>query len=468
MDFHTGPQGPLRVRPRLGRGRGGARLRLVVPAAVLAATLGLPSGSAWAASEPPPPAASGDGDDAGARGAPGQPSAPGEAAASGDDLADGIALGPAHEGAGEEPLAAQEAQPPDAPDAEPGAAPSAEPSAESVMEPGGLLSLLMPGAAPPAQPPSASPAESSAAPPGLPGDRPPADHMAAQLSDAAAPDAEPAHQQPDPVGGPSEPNAESSAVVPPWPQGRLPEDPAARPIPGPPAQPQGGERGQRGAQPPAPADAPRKEPAAEPPSAGVEPPREPERRPSARPKLPREHERRPAAKPKSPHKHDRRPSTRPKSPRASQHRAAVRGKTFRKPQRRQRAGTLMKAARQVVRLINARRAAAGCRPLRVSPALSRAATNHADVMARSGMLSHTGPDGSQQTTRAARVGYRGWSVLGENIARGQKSPSQVTQDWMNSPGHRANILNCEFREIGVGVHKGPSGPWWAQNFGARR
>ncbi|MEU9305252.1 CAP domain-containing protein [Streptomyces sp. NPDC048269] len=118
----------------------------------------------------------------------------------------------------------------------------------------------------------------------------------------------------------------------------------------------------------------------------------------------------------------------------------------------------------VLALVNKERAAAGCGPLAVNAKLSAAARAYSDTMARSGVMSHTGPDGSTMTTRVEAAGY-GWSRLGENIARGQADAGAVMNAWMNSPGHKANILNCAFREIGIGVHKGDGGPWWTQDFG---
>jgi uncharacterized protein YkwD len=53
----------------------------------------------------------------------------------------------------------------------------------------------------------------------------------------------------------------------------------------------------------------------------------------------------------------------------------------------------------------------------------------------------------------------------ENLARGQRRPHEVMHAWMNSPGHRANILNPATRAVGVGLELGPGGPWWTQNFG---
>ncbi|WP_368861486.1 CAP domain-containing protein [Streptomyces griseorubiginosus] len=68
--------------------------------------------------------------------------------------------------------------------------------------------------------------------------------------------------------------------------------------------------------------------------------------------------------------------------------------------------------------------------------------------------------------RISATGYR-WSRVGENIAQGQQTPQAVMDTWMNSDGHRANILDCSFKDIGVGVHTGSGGPWWTQDFGAK-
>ncbi|MFJ4539926.1 CAP domain-containing protein [Streptomyces tibetensis] len=122
---------------------------------------------------------------------------------------------------------------------------------------------------------------------------------------------------------------------------------------------------------------------------------------------------------------------------------------------------------QVLALVNKERAAAGCSPVTANDRLTRAADDYSDVMASSGVMSHTGPDGSTMTTRVEAAGYQ-WSTLGENIARGQADAASVMKSWMNSPGHRANILNCSFKELGVGVHFGDGGPWWTQDFGAGR
>ncbi|MFE2878188.1 sigma-70 family RNA polymerase sigma factor [Streptomyces roseus] len=123
-------------------------------------------------------------------------------------------------------------------------------------------------------------------------------------------------------------------------------------------------------------------------------------------------------------------------------------------------------AGQVIALVNSERAAAGCGPLKEDPQLRNAAQGHSDDMAARNFFDHTNPDGADPGKRTTAAGYR-WSTYGENIARGQQTASSVMDSWMKSPGHRANILNCSFKDIGVGIHSGPGGPWWTQNFGAR-
>ncbi|MFJ9928895.1 sigma-70 family RNA polymerase sigma factor [Streptomyces misionensis] len=121
---------------------------------------------------------------------------------------------------------------------------------------------------------------------------------------------------------------------------------------------------------------------------------------------------------------------------------------------------------QVIALVNQERAKAGCSPLTEDPQLGRAAQAHSDDMAARHFFDHVNPDGADPGQRITAAGYR-WSTYGENIAMGQQTPASVMNSWMNSPGHRANILNCSFRNIGVGVHDGTGGPWWTQDFGTK-
>ncbi|MFF2142373.1 CAP domain-containing protein [Kitasatospora sp. NPDC058190] len=122
-------------------------------------------------------------------------------------------------------------------------------------------------------------------------------------------------------------------------------------------------------------------------------------------------------------------------------------------------------AQQVVDLVNAERAKAGCGPVAAEPRLASAAQSHSDDMADRNYFDHASPEGYHADHRIEAAGYS-WSTWGENIARGQKDPAAVMDAWMNSPGHRANILNCAFKQLGVGVRTGSGGPWWTQVFAA--
>ena len=104
---------------------------------------------------------------------------------------------------------------------------------------------------------------------------------------------------------------------------------------------------------------------------------------------------------------------------------------------------------QVLKLTNAERTQAGLQPLKLNSPLINAAQDHSDDMAEDDFFSHTGVDGSSVGDRVQESGYQ-YSTVGENIAAGQRTAAEVVEAWMNSPGHRANILNPDFTEIGVG------------------
>lgn len=89
-------------------------------------------------------------------------------------------------------------------------------------------------------------------------------------------------------------------------------------------------------------------------------------------------------------------------------------------------------------------------------------------MAATGDFGHTTRAGVTMRNRIEAAGYANWTTIGENIAFGYSTPAEVMVGWMNSPGHRANILNCAFKELGVGVARNSSGTLlWTQNFGSR-
>ncbi|MFF9976975.1 CAP domain-containing protein [Streptomyces erythrochromogenes] len=117
----------------------------------------------------------------------------------------------------------------------------------------------------------------------------------------------------------------------------------------------------------------------------------------------------------------------------------------------------------VVTLVNQERAQAGCGPVRANPPLAALAGAFSKDMAARGFFGHDDPEGNTPWDRAAKAGLSG--LGGENIARGQGDAESVMRAWMNNPGHKANILNCEFRTLGVGAHFAAGGPWWTQDFG---
>lgn len=107
-------------------------------------------------------------------------------------------------------------------------------------------------------------------------------------------------------------------------------------------------------------------------------------------------------------------------------------------------------------------------PLRWSDLLARAAQAHSADMAAQNYFSHDSLDGRDMVARVAAQGYS-YSALGENIAAGQRTPDAVMAGWLDSPGHCQNIMNPNFRELGVGLAQGGSyGIYWTQNFGSPR
>ena len=123
---------------------------------------------------------------------------------------------------------------------------------------------------------------------------------------------------------------------------------------------------------------------------------------------------------------------------------------------------------RVVELTNAERARAGLAGLAVNPSLNDAAQGYAEVLAAGDCFAHTCGPVPELERRSEQAGYTAWALLGENIAGGYLSPEQVVAVWMASAGHRANILNPSFTEVGVGL--APGGRYgslsWVQAFGA--
>ena len=131
----------------------------------------------------------------------------------------------------------------------------------------------------------------------------------------------------------------------------------------------------------------------------------------------------------------------------------------------------------VLCLLNQERRSRGLGRLRANTKLRRAAERHSRNMAENNFFDHVSPGGSTPIERVKTAGYlsgaSSWAV-GENIAWGQQrlsTPSQIVRSWMDSAGHKANILNRAFAEIGVGVAIGApgqdGGATYTTNFGAK-
>lgn len=119
---------------------------------------------------------------------------------------------------------------------------------------------------------------------------------------------------------------------------------------------------------------------------------------------------------------------------------------------------------EVIRLVNVERTKRGLQPLKANWELSRVARLKSQDMANKGYFSHQSPTYGSPFNMMENFGIR-FSSAGENIAYGQKTPAQVMTAWMNSPGHKANILSPSYTEIGVGLARNRNGvPYWTQMF----
>lgn len=125
---------------------------------------------------------------------------------------------------------------------------------------------------------------------------------------------------------------------------------------------------------------------------------------------------------------------------------------------------------RLVRLTNARRVSRGLSPLKVSSELQQAAKFHSSWMATHDCLAHTCPNEPDWVTRIQNAGYLNYVSLAENIAAGYSSASAVVDAWMDSPDHRANMLNAGLREAGGGYAYSAAAyyqRYWTLDFGAR-
>jgi uncharacterized protein YkwD len=112
----------------------------------------------------------------------------------------------------------------------------------------------------------------------------------------------------------------------------------------------------------------------------------------------------------------------------------------------------------VLEEVNRFRAQNGLPPVRLNQTLNQAAQKHSDYQAANRRMSHDGAGGSQVSDRVSAAGYR-WRSVNENVAWNQQTPQEVVQAWINSPGHRANLLSASVKEIGVGENN----KYWTLN-----
>lgn len=119
---------------------------------------------------------------------------------------------------------------------------------------------------------------------------------------------------------------------------------------------------------------------------------------------------------------------------------------------------------QVIKLVNQARVNAGLQPFTANWELSRVARYKSQDMANKGYFNHTSPTYGSPFTMMQNFGIK-FTAAGENIAMGQRTAQDVMNSWMNSPGHRSNILNPSFNQIGVGLAKNSNGTcYWTQQF----
>src|SRR3954453_17991586 len=127
------------------------------------------------------------------------------------------------------------------------------------------------------------------------------------------------------------------------------------------------------------------------------------------------------------------------------------------------AGNLVQVGQATLCLLNDERAAAGLRPLTIAPGLTQPSAAYSARMVAENFFAHESPDGTTLTSRLTAAGYispDGDWIVGENIAWGQGdlgTARNIMVAWMNSPGHRHNILTGDFTEVGVGIVPGTPG-----------
>lgn len=127
-------------------------------------------------------------------------------------------------------------------------------------------------------------------------------------------------------------------------------------------------------------------------------------------------------------------------------------------------GNFASYQKEVLDLVNVERTSRGLKPLKLDSNLSNVATTKSQDMINKNYFSHTSPTYGSPFDMMKKFGIS-YRTAGENIAMGQRNPKEVVTAWMNSEGHRKNILNANFTDLGVGVAKDAKGTiYWTQMF----
>jgi len=127
-------------------------------------------------------------------------------------------------------------------------------------------------------------------------------------------------------------------------------------------------------------------------------------------------------------------------------------------------GSITDYEKEVARLVNVERSKRGLQTLALNAQICKVARIKSQDMINKRYFSHTSPTYGSPFKMMESFGIR-FSSAGENIAYGQRTPAEVMQGWMNSPGHRANILSATYTNIGVGLAKSGTGvKYWTQMF----
>lgn len=123
-------------------------------------------------------------------------------------------------------------------------------------------------------------------------------------------------------------------------------------------------------------------------------------------------------------------------------------------------------ATEIAQGLNANRRANGQAELRFNRQLAQAAMRHACDMQVHDFFAHQGSDGSNSQVRVRAAGYRN-CIVAENLAWGYPRSEQIISGWMDSPGHRQNMLNARVDEYGIAITQGAKGPYWVLVVGSR-